>query len=334
MTQAANYQVPAHPSGLDMRTQLNIIVAAILGDNCGPTAPTQTYPGMMWGDTTANRLRRRTNANDAWINIGPLDNFLGDIQGQITTATANKVSKTGDTMTGLLYFKGTGIQYVSAAGGSLGYISQDSSGPNGGWFGFINAVGNAWTLHWEGNDASNTSKFGGPITSQGGITASGGDIIANGRLCTFPGGSSPSTGEIRVAGPSGSMFMRARSSGAGMEWVNNGYTAVVMSTDDGGNFTANTVHSSGNLTVGPGNPGLWQNSDGNIYSQACGGWLSSVFAGKSPTNTQIPWATGLTQMSNGNAYSLGSPWFVAGLSGPGNGTLNAIGIQASWPRTP
>jgi hypothetical protein len=102
MTQVASYQVPAHPSGLDMRTQLNAIVLAILGDNAGPAAPAVTYPGMMWGDTTAQRLKRRTNANDGWVDIGPLDNFLGDVTNQINSAVANKVSKTGDTMTGAL----------------------------------------------------------------------------------------------------------------------------------------------------------------------------------------------------------------------------------------
>ena len=98
MAQVASYQVPAHPSGLDMRTQLNAIVLAILGDNSGPTAPTTTYPGMMWGDTTAMRLKRRNNANTAWVDIGPIDDFLGTIRTQASTA----VQRTGDTMTGAL----------------------------------------------------------------------------------------------------------------------------------------------------------------------------------------------------------------------------------------
>lgn len=86
MTQPSSYQVPAHPSGLDMRTQLNQIVLSVLGDNCGPTEPPETYPGMMWGDTTAVRLKRRTNANDGWIDIGPLDDFLADIRTSIKAA--------------------------------------------------------------------------------------------------------------------------------------------------------------------------------------------------------------------------------------------------------
>jgi hypothetical protein len=80
MTQVPDYQVPAHPTGLDMRTQLNNIVLALLGDNNGPVAPTQTYPGMWWGDTTAKRWKHRTNADDAWVDVGPLDDILGDFR--------------------------------------------------------------------------------------------------------------------------------------------------------------------------------------------------------------------------------------------------------------
>ena len=80
MTQAATYQVPSHPSGLEMRTLVNTIIRSILTDNAGPTPPPETYPGMWWGDTTAVRLRRRNNANTAWADIGPLDDFIGDVR--------------------------------------------------------------------------------------------------------------------------------------------------------------------------------------------------------------------------------------------------------------
>jgi hypothetical protein len=87
MTQVPDYQVPAHPSGLDMRTQLNNIVLALLGDNNGPVAPTQTYPGMWWCDTTAKRWKHRTNADDGWVDVGPLDDILGDFRGVVPKGT-------------------------------------------------------------------------------------------------------------------------------------------------------------------------------------------------------------------------------------------------------
>ena len=87
-------QIPAAPSGLDLRVQTNQVFIALLTQNSGPTEPSVTYPGMWWGDTTANRLRRRTNADDAWKDIGPLDDILGDLRSQITalnTAVASAV---------------------------------------------------------------------------------------------------------------------------------------------------------------------------------------------------------------------------------------------------
>lgn len=77
-------QIPAAPSGLDMRVQINQIFLAIITSHSGPSAPNPTYPGMWWGDTTAGRLRRRNNSNSAWIDIGPLDDVLGDLRSQIT----------------------------------------------------------------------------------------------------------------------------------------------------------------------------------------------------------------------------------------------------------
>ena len=83
----SSYQVPPHPSGLDMRTQLNLIIQCLLTDNAGPSEPVEMYPGMYWGDTTAARLRRRNNTNDAWIDIGPLDDFLADVRYEASHAT-------------------------------------------------------------------------------------------------------------------------------------------------------------------------------------------------------------------------------------------------------
>jgi hypothetical protein len=87
MTQPTTYQVPAHPSGLDMRTLVNTIILALVGDNAGPIEPPETYPGMWWGDTTASRLRHRTTANDGWVDVGPLDDPLGDFRGVIPSGT-------------------------------------------------------------------------------------------------------------------------------------------------------------------------------------------------------------------------------------------------------
>ena len=81
-------QIAANPSGLDMRVQINQIVLALITNHSGPSAPATTYPGMWWGDTTADRLRRRNAANSAWIDIGPLDDVLGDLRTLIAANAA------------------------------------------------------------------------------------------------------------------------------------------------------------------------------------------------------------------------------------------------------
>lgn len=143
MAQVPSYQVPPHPSGLDMRTQLNAIVLALIGDNSGPSAPTVTYPGMMWGDTTAMRLKRRSNANDAWIDIGPIDNFLSDVSGSVN----NKVNRSGDTMTGALTLYGTGTisyQLYLKAGSYNPHFRSNSSLPGFEW---VNGANNAVPMY-------------------------------------------------------------------------------------------------------------------------------------------------------------------------------------------
>jgi microcystin-dependent protein len=83
MTQVESYQVPPHPSGLEMRTQLNAIVQAILTQSSGPTEPTETYPGMIWADTTAGIIKQRTQDNTAWTDLYAMNRSPGVPAGTI-----------------------------------------------------------------------------------------------------------------------------------------------------------------------------------------------------------------------------------------------------------
>ncbi|MDR5790271.1 hypothetical protein P9281_27375 [Caballeronia sp. LP003] len=251
MTQVPSYQIPAHPSGLDMRTQLNAIVLALVGDNSGPTAPTVTYPGMMWGDTTANRLKRRTNANDAWIDLGPIDNFLADV-----TATANnKVSRTGDTMTGALTLANTSgtISYalVLKSGSYAPQIrSQTYSGS--GWE-FVNGANNAVPLN----------------------ISDGGNVTATGMFYTGSGVVINGYGSLQLAGAAGRAYLRADAA------MTNGYGAGAL-----GSGLINNANNAWNLQMSDnGNYGLrgfsfldisrvGNNGDSNGYRHVFGsGWM-------------------------------------------------------------
>lgn len=121
----ATLQIPAKPTGLDMRTQINAIVLSIITQNSGGAAPAATYPGMWWGDTSAMRLRRRNNADSAWIDVGPLDDMLGDLRAQIAAAAsaASAAVPTGTILqfaasaapTGFLLCNGAAVSRVGYA---------------------------------------------------------------------------------------------------------------------------------------------------------------------------------------------------------------------------
>lgn len=57
----------------NFRSDLNSALLAIASNNSGSSAPTVTYANMMWYDTTNNILKMRNEADDAWINIGTLN---------------------------------------------------------------------------------------------------------------------------------------------------------------------------------------------------------------------------------------------------------------------
>lgn len=60
------------------RPYLNDNFAAVAGLFAGSTAPSPTYPYMLWADTNSQTLKQRSSADDAWLILGQLgQNYLG-----------------------------------------------------------------------------------------------------------------------------------------------------------------------------------------------------------------------------------------------------------------
>jgi len=57
----------ANGSGSSVRADINAHLDAIATLNSGATAPTTTFANMWWADTATTLLKRRNNANTAWI---------------------------------------------------------------------------------------------------------------------------------------------------------------------------------------------------------------------------------------------------------------------------
>jgi len=55
------------------RADLNLALQALASNSSGSSAPSTTYANMMWYDTTNNILKMRSEADDAWISLGTLD---------------------------------------------------------------------------------------------------------------------------------------------------------------------------------------------------------------------------------------------------------------------
>ena len=72
MPQATDYNI-ANQSGANFRAELNTILAAVVSQNSGSTAPTTTYAYQLWIDTSASPnplLKIRNGANSGFITIG------------------------------------------------------------------------------------------------------------------------------------------------------------------------------------------------------------------------------------------------------------------------
>jgi len=68
--------VIANQTAPNFRADLNLALQALASTSSGATAPSTTYANMLWYDTATNILKMRSEADDAWINLGTLDQSL------------------------------------------------------------------------------------------------------------------------------------------------------------------------------------------------------------------------------------------------------------------
>lgn len=71
----------------NFRADLNSVLAAIVSLNSSATAPTTTYANMLWYDTATNQIKKRNEANSAWIILGTVDETGSKFDTNFTPAT-------------------------------------------------------------------------------------------------------------------------------------------------------------------------------------------------------------------------------------------------------
>jgi len=70
----------ANQTAPNFRSDLNDALGAIATNNSGSTEPSVTYANQWWYDTSNNILKIRSEADDAWINVGYLDQSTNEFK--------------------------------------------------------------------------------------------------------------------------------------------------------------------------------------------------------------------------------------------------------------
>lgn len=111
------------------RADLNGALQAIVTQNSNATAPTTTYANMIWYDTAANQLKKRNEANSAWIVLGTIDETLGTFNTSGTPAIATQAEAQAGTDNTKMMTPLRSSQAIAALGGAttlLGTLTTTS----------------------------------------------------------------------------------------------------------------------------------------------------------------------------------------------------------------
>lgn len=122
------------------RSDLNNALMAIVSQNSKATAPTTTYANMFWYDTAANQLKKRNEANSAWIVLGTIDEALGTFtqSGERALASQAQAEAGSDNTTVMTPLRSAqaiaalakpsyGTEVASTSGTSIGFTEIPSS---------------------------------------------------------------------------------------------------------------------------------------------------------------------------------------------------------------
>lgn len=119
----------ANQAGAAFRADLNIVLAAIVSQNSGATAPSTTFAYQWWADTTTGLLKIRNAANSAWVTVGDLSlPNLGLRDANVVTVggTANAITLT-KVLPGTALAQGQ-ISYFKATASNSGATTIADSG--------------------------------------------------------------------------------------------------------------------------------------------------------------------------------------------------------------
>jgi hypothetical protein len=175
------------------RSDMNASLQALASLNSGATAPSTTYANMLWYDTLNNILKMRSEADDAWIDLGTLNQSTLEFSvaglnfasvGEAQTGTDNTT-----LMTPLRVFQAIGQANVAPVKTALNAAGSAPVYACRAWVNFFG--GNTAIIRGAGNVSSVTDDGVGVYTVNF-TTALTGDAYATSGLCSISGqGGSP-----------------------------------------------------------------------------------------------------------------------------------------------
>lgn len=117
-----NDYIIANQTAPNFRSDLNDALQALASLSSGATAPSTTYANMLWYDTANDLLKMRTEADDAWITIGTLNQSTNTFEvANLTELSQAQVEDDTDTTFGLVSGQRLG-QAVAANVSSSGLV--------------------------------------------------------------------------------------------------------------------------------------------------------------------------------------------------------------------
>ena len=271
----------ANGTGSAVRSDLNDALAAIVSLNSGATEPASTFAFQLWADTTANVLKLRNSANNAWITLRQLDGDFTTVSVDNGTAAAPSVFfNASGTDTGF-YSSGTDAVDVSTAGtrrlgvGSAGDVTVFGGNVT------LNAQGD---LRFADSDSSNWVAFQAPAT------------VASNVTWTLP--SADGTADQALV-TNGSGTLSWADAGGASDAITEGNTsAEVVDTGSDGHFKVITegtealrVDSSQRVGVGTNSPAakfhVKLNTDENIHFISYGSGDQRINARNDANNANV-----------------------------------------------
>lgn len=167
----------ANATAPNARADINNALVAIVSQNSGAAEPTSTFANMIWYDSSANILKMRNEADNAWITLSTLDQSAGTASAPVafaSTAEAEAGTDTTKTMNSARVKEAIEARQVfdHLVVGSYAFLINNNA---------INGTVGANMI--AGTSYAGTSLLYGVVVTNGGWTTSSGGAI---------GGSAPS----------------------------------------------------------------------------------------------------------------------------------------------